>query len=241
MINGWWWKFGGVGLLVYVFLAGIMGHVPELPILEESIRNLYFHVPMWFSMMIIMSGSLVFSILYLAKADRTVVREGEDLATDVLNKLHFDILASQWAKIGFLYGLLGLVTGAVWARTTWGAWWVFEEVKLNAAAAAMLIYAAYFVLRGSVEDDDRRARMSAVYNIFAFVLFIVLINVIPRITPASLHPGNGGNPGFSGYDLDNELRAVFYPAVLGWTLLAGWIIDLAIRLKRLEKKKLLNS
>jgi heme exporter protein C len=240
MIKGWWWKFPGFFLLVYVIVKGIAGPVPELPILDQSIRNLYFHVPMWFAMMFIMFMSLVFSIAYLWNNDRTGGGSSSAIES-VLGKQRFDILAAQWARVGFLYGILGIITGSIWARVTWGEWWVFQEVKLNAAAAGILIYAAYFILRGSVDDEDRRARLAAVYNIFAFVMFIVLINVIPRVAEGSLHPGNAGNPGFSSYDLDNKLRWVFYPAVLGWTLLAGWMIDLSVRLEILEKKKLLES
>lgn len=239
-IKGWWWKFAGIALLLYVFVFGLIGEVPNLPILEQSIRSLYFHVPMWFVMMFVMFMSMVFSLMHLASGD-SAGRAGAGLTDAVMHRQRFDLYASEWARVGFLLGMLGLVTGSVWARSTWGAWWVFEEVKLNAAAAGILVYAAYFILRGSVEDEDRRARLSAVYNIFAFVMYIVLINVIPRIVESSLHPGNGGNPGFSSYDLDNDMRRVFYPAVLGWGLLAGWLIDLSIRLKRLEKRKNLEA
>ena len=239
MIKGWWWKYAGVLLLIFVFMKGLSGDVPQLPILEESIRNLFFHVPMWFAMMFIMFMSMVFSILYLWKSDDSF-DPGQSGVQGILKRQRFDILATEWAKVGFLLGILGILTGAVWAKTTWGAWWVFQEVKLNAAAAGILIYAAYFILRGSVDDDDRKGRLAAVYNIFAFIMYIVLINVIPRVVESSLHPGNGGNPGFNSYDLDNTLRWVFYPAVFGWGLLAGWIIDIAVRLKKIEKKKSLE-
>jgi heme exporter protein C len=76
----------------------------------------------------------------------------------------------------------------------------------------------------------------SVYNIFCFPIFIVLIFVLPRITD-SLHPGNGGNPGFNSYDLDSRLRMVFYPAVIGWTLIGFWLADLHIRTKQLALKK----
>jgi len=72
-------------------------------------------------------------------------------------------------------------------------------------------------------------------------MFIVLINVIPRVVESSLHPGNGGNPGFNNYDLDNSMRMVFYPAVIGWGLLVGWIIDLAVRLRTIEKRRNLSD
>jgi heme exporter protein C len=59
---------------------------------------------------------------------------------------------------------------------------------------------------------------------------------MPRLT-ASLHPGNGGNPGFNSYDLDSRLRLVFYPAVLGWVFIGFWIADLQIRIKQIAFKK----
>jgi heme exporter protein C len=94
------------------------------------------------------------------------------------------------------------------------------------------MYAAYFVLRNSIEDEEKKARISAVYNLFALPVFIVLIFVLPRLT-ASLHPGNGGNPGFNSYDLDSRLRLVFYPAVLGWIFIGFWIADLQIRANKI--------
>ncbi len=115
---------------------------------------------------------------------------------------------------------------------------MFAEVKLNGAAAALLVYAAYFILRGSFDDEEKKARFSSVYSIFAFVMFMVLINVIPRISNSSLHPGNGGNPGFNSYDLDSRLRMVFYPAVIGWSIMGFWISDLMIRYKKLEDKQI---
>lgn len=214
-----WWKYLCVFLLVYTVIFGFLGKIPELNILDQSIRNLYFHVPMWFSMMLTMFVSLLYSIRYLSK-----------------NSIEEDIKASSFATVGFVFGLLGITTGSIWARVTWGAWWVFQEVKLNGAAAALLIYSAYFILRGSFDDEEKKARFSAVYNIFAFVMFMVFINVIPRITDSSLHPGNGGNPGFNTYDLDNNLRMVFYPAVTGWVLLSVWISLLLVRIQKVYRK-----
>lgn len=214
-----WWKYLCVLLLFYTVIMGFKGKIPELNILEESIRNLYFHVPMWFSMMLMMLVSMIYSIKYLNK-----------------QRIQDDIYASAFAKVGFLFGVLGILTGSVWARATWGAWWVFQEVKLNGAAAALLIYAAYFILRSSFEDEEKKARYASVYSIFAFTMFMVLINVIPRLSDSSLHPGNGGNPGFNSYDLDSELRMVFYPAVIGWILLSVWISTLIIRMDKIYRK-----
>jgi heme exporter protein C len=90
-------------------------------------------------------------------------------------------------------------------------------------------------LRGSVDDEQKRARFSAVYNVFAYVMMNVFILIMPRLT-ASLHPGNGGNPAFKSYDLDNQMRMVFYPATIGWIIIGVWILTLQIRKRTIETK-----
>lgn len=212
-----WWKIVTVVLILYTIVTGFIFKVPAQPILHESIRNLYFHVPMWFAMITICTVSAVQSIIYLNK-------------TSPEN----DIKAAQSAHTGLLFGVLGLITGSVWARYTWGAWWV-ADTKLNGAAITVLIYLAYFILRGSIEEEQKRARVGAVYNIFAYVMLIVFLLILPRLSD-SLHPGNGGNPGFNKYDLDSTMRTVFYPAVIGWILLAVWFYTLRVRAEKLQQK-----
>jgi heme exporter protein C len=213
-----WWKYLTIALLLYTVVMGFLGHVPRLAILNETERNLYFHVPMWFGMTIILLASVINSVRYLRNPSPRL-----------------DILAHESAKTGILLGVLGLLTGSLWARYTWGTWWT-TDVKLNGAAVTMLIYAAYLVLRGSVRDEQQRARLSAIYNIFAFSAAIPLLFIMPRLAEASLHPGMGGNPGFSKYDLDSAMRLVFYPAVIGWTLLGVWITEVACRLSFVQEK-----
>jgi heme exporter protein C len=93
----------------------------------------------------------------------------------------------------------------------------------------MLIYFAYIVLRSGLKDEEKRAKISAVYNVFAFAMMIPLIFILPRMVD-SLHPGNGGNPAFKQYDLDKYMRIVFWPATAGWIMLGAWIASLKIRL-----------
>jgi heme exporter protein C len=190
---------------------------PNRSILYESIRNLNFHVPMWFTMMAIMAVSLYHSIRTLST-----------------NDLRQDRGASVAVHVGLLFCGMGLATGSVWARATWGAWWT-NDVKLNGAAVTALIYLAYLVLRGSVTEPHRRAKLSAVYNIFAFMLLVLFLLVVPRLNQIdSLHPGSGGNPAFNQYDLDDNLRMVFYPAVAGWILLSLWLYRLRFRMLDLQ-------
>ncbi len=211
-----WWKWLCVVLLMYTVLGGLLFDVPRLGILNESIRNIHFHVPMWFGMIFLFGFSMWHSINYLRKGNP----DSDSLAVESVN-------------VGIVFGVAGLVTGMVWARYTWGDWWSGDP-KQNASAIGMLIYLAYIVLRGSFDSADQRARICAVFNIFAFFLLIPLLFILPRLTD-SLHPGNGGNPGFNSYDLDSRLRSVFYPAVVGWSLLGYWMTISAWRFKKVKQ------
>jgi heme exporter protein C len=212
-----WWKILTLVLLGYTVVTGLMSGVPRMAILNESIRNLYFHVPMWFGMIIILAVSMVYSIRFLRQPS-----------------LENDVKAAEFAKMGILFGVLGIVTGMIWAKFTWGEYWS-SDPKQNASAIGLLLYFAYLVLRGSLQEPQQRGRISAVYNIFAFAALVPLLFILPRLTD-SLHPGNGGNPGFGGYDLDGRMRAVFYPAIIGWTLLGVWIATVKARLNLLQQQ-----
>lgn len=211
-----WWKILGAVLVIYSTIYGFLGDVPTLPILYQSIRNLYFHVPMWFSMIVLFGVSVFHSIKYLSSGN----------SSD-------DLKAVESINTGIVFGVLGVITGAVWAKYTWGQAWSFD-VKQNFAAIALLLYFAYLVLRNAIDEEQKRAKISAIYNIFAFPMMVVLLFVLPRLSD-SLHPGNGGNPGFNSYDLDSRMRAVFYPACLGWILIGYWIYTLLYRVRTLEK------
>jgi len=227
-----WWKLLSVVLLAYAVIGGLLLPVPKIPQLQETIRNLYYHVCMWFAMMILFTTSVVYSIKYL----RTLNAE-------------YDIRAKEFAAVGLVMGLLGYATGAIWAAYTWAdpnnpAYASFgsiaREPKLIGAAMAILVYFAYFILRDSVTDMDKRARVSAVYNIFAYAMLFPSIWIVPRLLP-SLHPGQEGNPALNFNDIDARMRMVFYPAVIGWTLLGVWIATLRIRLHILSEKKWSNA
>ena len=212
-----WWKVLSVALLIYTIIGGLLIDIPRRSITNETMRALYFHVPMWFAMTAMFIGSFVFAVIYLRKTNSK-----------------YDVLSMEFAHTGLAFGILGILTGMIWANYTWGSPW-HGDVKQNCAAIATLIYLAYFVLRGSLTNDEQRARLSAVYSVFAFFPMIVLIFVLPRQFD-SMHPGNGGNPGFNMYDLDNKMRMVFYPACVGWILLALWIATVRTRLKWAEEK-----
>ncbi len=212
-----WWKIAAVILLVYTIIGGLLLDVPRLAIVNETIRALYFHVPMWLVMVVLFLLSTVYSIRYLRNPS-----------------FENDTYALEFANTGVIFGLMGIFTGMIWANYTWGSPW-HGDPKQNGAAITLLVYLAYFVLRGSVENEEQRARLSAVYNIFAFAAMIPLIFIIPRLQD-SMHPGSGGNPGFNMYDLDSNMRKVLYPAFIGWILLGGWIATVRIRIRIVDEK-----
>jgi len=217
-MRSWWWKILCFILVGFTVLGGFLMPVPRLDILNETIRNLYFHVPMWFTMILLFAGAFYYSIKYL--------RTGN---------LKDDVYALQFTNTGIFFSIIGMLTGMEWAQYTWGAAWSNDPKELG-TALSMLIYFAYIILRGGLKDDEKRAKISAVYNIFAFAMLIPLIFVLPRMVD-SLHPGNGGNPAFKQYDLDKYMRIVFYPAVAGWFLLGLWIATLKIRLGLVRYRK----
>lgn len=223
----WWWKILCIVLLLYAIIGGFLLDVPIREVIQESIRNLYYHVSMWFSMMILFTISVVNAVKYLNT-----------------NNLKYDNLSRQYGVIGILFGLLGYGTGMIWASFTWADpnnpasasfASIAKDPKLIGAAIALLIYFAYLVLRDSIQDIDKKARVSAVYNIFAFALLFPSIWVIPRLLD-SLHPGGEGNPALNPQDIDSRMRMVFYPAVVGWTLLGVWIVNLKVRMKNVQEK-----
>jgi heme exporter protein C len=228
-MNKIWWKILCVIFLCYTLVAGFMFPVPSLDILNETIRNLYFHVPMWFTQLFLYSAGVYFSVRHLMKVN----------VDDGFGGFKNDVYSKTANTVGTVFGSLGLITGSVWAKFTWGAFWT-NDPKLNSVAIGMLLYFAYFILRGSMDDIDKRARLSAVYNIFSYPIYIVLIMVIPRLTD-SIHPGNGGNPAFAKYDLDSNMRLVFYPAVIAWILLGSWITSLLIRAEKINFKILFKN
>ncbi|MET3980550.1 heme exporter protein C [Mucilaginibacter sp. UYP25] len=213
-----WWKVLAVVMVFYTLVAGFLLGVPRLEILHETIRNTYFHVPMWIAMFTVFTISVIYSIKYLQTG-----------------KEEYDLIAVEAANTGIFFFVLGLITGMLWARYTWGEYWS-NDPKQNSAAIAFLLYCAYLVLRNSIDEEQKRAKISAIYNIFAFPVMVVLIMVLPRLTD-SLHPGNGGNPAFGKLDMDNRMRAVLYPAFIAWALMAVWIATIRYRIRLIEYKK----
>ena len=216
--NNWWKLLSGI-LLLYAIIAGFTADIPIREITEQTMRNLFYHVGMWFAMMAMLLTGFIYSIRYL-----TAFKEEED------------IVAVESVNVGLIFGFLGIITGMIWANFTWGSPWV-KDPKLNGAAVGLIIYLAYIVLRGSIEDIHKKAKVSAVFNIFAFVLWIVFVIILPRLAGASVHPGTGNDVvPVMPMHLDPSMRLVFYPAMIGWILLGFWIVNIRVRIRKLNYK-----
>lgn len=219
------------GLIATVAITGALGaafmvRLPEIPGLGWTDRNLFFHVPMWFSMYVLMGISFFWSGAYLVRGDETS-----------------DLRAREAATGAMFFGTLGLVTGILWSRVTWAealpdtdpqAWWGWDP-KQTFALIALLVYGAYFALRRSVRENTLKARLAAVYNIIASILVLPLTFFLPRLI-GGLHPGAEGTPAFRSEDISLPHRLIFYLAAIGFIALGVWIWQLRVRLARLEER-----
>lgn len=203
------------------FILGLTISVPNKFTLLETIRNYFFHPALWVVMMTMFIISFVNSI--------KVLRTGKPID---------DIKAAEYGRTGLFFGILGLATGMMWARYTWGAFWSGDP-KQTGTLVGLLIYSAYFVLRSSVTDGEKRAKVAAVYNIFAFTMLFPTLFIIPRMVD-SLHPGAQGNPLINPSDIEPKMFLVLWCVALpGYILLGLWITSLRIRLRKIEEKNIL--
>ncbi|HYF03251.1 MAG TPA: cytochrome c biogenesis protein CcsA [Patescibacteria group bacterium] len=202
--------------------------IPFIPALSERTRNLYFHVPMAWVAVLAYLISMIYGILYLKKGD-----------------LVYDIKSSSAAALGTLFTILATLTGAIWAKFNWGSFWNWDP-RQTSIFILMLIYGAYFALRSSIEGDERRARLSSVYSILAFVTVPFLIFILPRITEG-LHPGakgdeNAGPLVSSSPDAINPLLSMIFSASLAaFTLIYFWLLGIQIRLKKVALRSSLAA
>ncbi|UOF94561.1 MAG: cytochrome c biogenesis protein CcsA [Bacteroides sp.] len=202
-------KFLGVCLVTYSIIMSLLSNMPNIPILKLTIRNIYFHVPMWFAAGTMITLSFVYSLKYI------ICKKKDDIA---------DYKALSSVQVGLLFIIIGILTGSIWAHYTWGYFWSKDPIQ-NGAIITMIIYMSYIILRQSINDMNHKSKLSAIYNIFSYPIMIILVLIIPR-TVDSLHPGSGNNPGFNLYEINNNIKIILYPSILGWVILSIWIMDI---------------
>ena len=196
-------------------LAGFLW-APLVPVLGETTRVLYLHIPSAWVTVVALGWSMLHSVLYLVR-----------------RRVEHDHQAAAAAEIGILFCVLATVSGSLWAKAMWGSYWNWDP-RETSIFFVLLIYAAYLALRGAIDEPGRRARLSAIYSAVAFVSVPFLMFVVPRIY-FTLHPDPIINPR-GKLDMDPRIRIVFFAMLLGFTGLFAWIQSLRVRVARVESR-----
>jgi heme exporter protein C len=184
----------------------------------ESSRILFFHVPAaWVSFVAFLAAG-GWAVGYLLRRDAD-----------------FDRASLAAVEIGLLFCALATVSGAMWARVEWGAWWNWDPRQIW-IAVTLVFYAAYLVLRGAVEDDDARARLAAAYAVLGLVAAPFFYFVLPRLATFSLHPQPVVNAE-AKVEMDARIGIVLLMSAVGFTVLFFWLHRLRWRLLRLATRR----
>lgn len=211
-----------------VFQADEVGTVnpvltlPYIMGLEERSRILFFHVPMSWIATIAYLLSMIYGISYLRK--RTI--ESDDISVAM-------------ASVGTLYAILATVTGAVWAKFNWGSFWNWDP-RQTSIFILLLIYGAYFLLRSTIDDPSRRARLSSAYAIVAFATVPFLVFVLPRLLPG-LHPGSADDStagpllSLTSDSLNSTKQVIYSLALFAFSMVFFWLANLRIRSERVAR------
>jgi heme exporter protein C len=179
----------------------------------------YVHVPM----AIVALGGFVFggicAIAYLRTRNRK-----------------WDLRSYVAIHLSLILGLGVLVTGSIWARASWGHWWVWDEPTLVSFLIIFLLYACYQPLRFSIEDPDRQARYAAVFAILAGA-FVPLNFLAVRLAQSLTHPRVLGT---TGGNMPGAMRLTFLIALAGMVLLflTLWKYEIAAKQARMRLKAL---
>jgi heme exporter protein C len=207
-------------LLIWMSLviwAAFMYVPPADKFIGESSRIVFFHVPTAWVAVLAFLFSCVASVLYLWRRDPKN-----------------DIRAAVAAGLGLLFAVLATVTGAVFARIMWGAYWNWDP-RQTSIVILMLIYAAYFALRGAIPDPERRAALASVYAILAFVTVPFLVFVVPRIY-WSLHPDSIINTRGTN-EFDSRHTQVLMASLAGFTGLFVWLYTIGCRVESVRQRR----
>jgi len=187
--------------------------LPIVPGLEEKARILFFHVPTAWLSVVGFLFSLAYGVRYLRR------RDPED-----------DLKSATSAGIGFLFCVLATVTGAIWARFSWGTWWNWDP-RQTSIFVLLLIYGAYFALRSAIEIEEKRGTLAAVYAIIAGVTMPFFMFIMPRVL-SSLHPEPILNTQ-GKIQMNAAMLILFLSSLAGFTGLAYWMWRLNVRMELL--------
>ena len=196
--------------------AAFLWPEPAQGFIGESSRIVFFHVPCASTATLAFLVAAVYSAISLARRDP-----------------RSDDVACAAVRLGLLFAVLTLVTGSIFSRIMWGAYWNWDP-RQSSYLLLVFLYGAYLFLRAAVDDPQRRARLSAAYALFAAILMPFLVFVAPRITK-SLHPQTVINK--EGKILmDTPTKVVFFAGLAGFAALFFWMLSLTSRSAQLARQ-----
>ncbi|MCK4857154.1 MAG: cytochrome c biogenesis protein CcsA [candidate division Zixibacteria bacterium] len=208
-------QFGLFLLLAAVICFSFITPAPQQQIGEAS-RIFYYHIPMAWVTVLAYLINLIYSIRYLKT--RAVLDDWRALWS---------------AEIGTVFCLLATLSGAIFAKVTWGVYWNWSEPRMLSIFMLLLIYGAYLSLRAALANPERKGLLSAVYAIFAFPAVPFFVFVFPRITE-SLHPAESVLDKNLEMQMSGPVLWIFLLSLFCFTALFFWIFSLGNRLQRLR-------
>ena len=211
------WKGFLYILMSFIIVGGIafplVNEVTEwyqLPLvrgLGEQARIIFFHVPTAWLATISFLLAMIFGIKYLRS-----------------NNLDDDAKSLAGLQIGMVFVILATITGSLWAKFAWHSFWNWDP-RETSIFVLLLIYGSLFALRSAVENEDKRAKLSAVYSIISFLTVPFFVFIMPRIM-AGLHPGSA-NDDTAGpvieLQMDGNMQLIFFLSLIAFTILYFWI------------------
>lgn len=212
-----WWKAIIFVIMTGVILASFMTDAPQHNIGESS-RIFYYHIPQAWICVVAFAMSMIFSIRYLQTKD-----------------ISYDDRAVEAARLGLIFCLLATVTGSIFAKVTWGAYWNWDP-RQTSVFVLLLIYGAYFALRGALEIEEKRAALAGVYSIFAFVTVPLLIFVIPRMFQ-SLHPDDSILDENMKFTMGVTVGTIFFSSLAVFTMLYFWMFNIGKRAQAIARRQ----
>lgn len=151
----------------------------------NNFKIFYFHLPIAISAYVAFAIVFISSILYLRKKEQK-----------------WDMLSISAAEVGVVFAFLTLVSGSIWGKSAWNAYWVSWDVRLNTSLILFLIYLAYLMIRQAVEETEKRARLSAVFGIVGFIsvpISFLSVRFYSKMHPCVVPPcPSGGGGGIGG-------------------------------------------
>ncbi len=143
------------GLMFLISLYMIFFFAPTESTMGHVQRIFYFHVGSAWVAAVAYFVALIAGIQYLRRPSKTI-----------------DTVSMASVEIGLAFTTMTIVSGSVWGRPAWNTWWIWSP-RLTSITVMWLVYVAYFMLRGAIEDEDKRGRFAAVYVIAGFVTVII--------------------------------------------------------------------